>query len=240
MNNTEYLKKQAPGYILLAVLILLVGSFAVQSHQLGSTLASAFAPVSADSKTVGAADDITKVTAAEVRNAQSEYFELVEAIRENPQKISPLPPSKIDIETLWLARCIYSETKRPEEMELVAWVVRNRVETRYRGRGSYRDVVLDPFQFSAFNPGSPKRWFYANLDTKSDLRNWQRALTIAHRVRLAQPEYRPFSVRTRHFFSERSMTGQRHPDWAHGRSPVAPSRPFTVDERRFRFYEGIS
>ncbi len=240
MSNTEYLKKHAPGYTLLAVLILFVGSFAVQSHLLGGTLASAFAPVNTDARAVGAADEVAKITAAEVRKAQSEYFELVETIRENPQKIAPLPPSKIDLETLWLARCIYSETKRPEEMELVAWVVRNRVETRYRGRDSYRDVVLDPFQFSAFNPGSPKRWFYANLDTKSDLRNWQRALTIAHRVRLAEPEYRPFSVRTRHFFSERSMADQRHPDWALGRSPVAPSRPFTVDERRFRFYEDIS
>ena len=125
-------------------------------------------------------------------------------------------------------------------MELVAWVIRNRVETRYRGRASYRDVVLDPFQFSAFNPGSPKRWFYSNLDTKTQIRSWQRALTIAHRVRLAEPEFRPFSVQTRHFFSERSMVDQRHPNWARGRSPVAPSRPFTVDERRFRFYEGIS
>ncbi len=47
------------------------------------------------------------------------------------RRLPVLPPQelkKIDNETLWLARCIYSETKRPEEQELVAWVVRNRVE----------------------------------------------------------------------------------------------------------------
>src|SRR5690606_41478736 len=109
-----------------------------------------------------------------------------------------LPPTLIDPETLWLARCIYSETKRPEEMELVAWVVRNRVETRYRGRSSYRDVVLDPFQFSAFNPNNPKRSFYSTLDTRRPIGSWQRALTIAHSVRQAEAEYRPFSMQTRH------------------------------------------
>ena len=89
------------------------------------------------------------------------------------RKITPLPVQKlgtIDRETLWLARCVYSETNRPEEMELVAWTIRNRVETRYRGQSTYRGTVLDPFQFSAFNPGSSKRRHYLNLDPTSSAR----------------------------------------------------------------------
>lgn len=46
-------------------------------------------------------------------------------------------------EILWLARTIFSETKRPHEQELVAWVVRNRVETGYRGNATYEAAVLD-------------------------------------------------------------------------------------------------
>ena len=240
MRKIELKKKHVPGVTLFALLLLFVGSFVIHEDMLGGTIASALIMAEAADNPVASAQDYAEITAKDVRESEPRYDELVEAIRKNPQRIRPLPPSKIDLETLWLARCIYSETKRPEEMELVAWVVRNRVETRYRGRDSYREVVLDPFQFSAFNPNSGKRWYYANLDTQTQIRNWQRALTIAHRVRLAEPEFRPFPVQTRHFYSERSMIGQRHPEWARGKRPVAPTRPFTLDERRFRFYAGVS
>src|SRR3990167_3969174 len=53
-------------------------------------------------------------------------------------------------EILWLARLIYSETKRPEEQILVAWVVRNRVESNYTGE-SYKEVALHDSQFSGLN-----------------------------------------------------------------------------------------
>ena len=59
-------------------------------------------------------------------------------------RLSAPAPEVIDTETLWLARCIYSETKRPAEQELVAWVLRNRVETGYRGQTTYESTVLDP------------------------------------------------------------------------------------------------
>lgn len=200
----------------------------MEGDLVSKTIASAFIPAHPN------------ITGEEVKASQSDYAHLVETLRTNPQKLRPLPPSSIDAETLWLARAIYSETKRPEEMELVAWVIRNRVETGYRGRRTYRDVVLDPFQFSAFNPGNHKRWFYANLDPETDVRSWQRALTIAYRVRSAEPQYRPFSIKTRHFYSERSMIGRSNPYWATGQRPVVPERGFEIDQRRFRFYEGIS
>ncbi len=160
-------------------------------------------------------------------------------IRLGARRLPPVPPEAIDSETLWLARVIYSETKRPEEMELVAWVVRNRVETRYRGRTTYRDVVLDPFQFSAFIPYNPRRYYYMRLTPYSRAPGWQQALSIAYYVRFADTTHRPFSIRTRHFYSEQSMTGRLLPVWAEGVHPVQPMR-YRVDERRFRFYEDIS
>lgn len=148
--------------------------------------------------------------------------------------------SGIDSETLWLARAIYSETKQVHEQELVAWVIRNRVDTGYRSQHTYEGVVLDPYQFSAFNPGSPKRAFYTSLTPTDSLPGWQRALRIAHYVRHAEASQRPFSIKTRHFYSERSMVGRAHPYWANDRQLVMPNWTYRVDERRFRFYEAIS
>lgn len=161
------------------------------------------------------------------------------ASRPHTSRLVRLPP-KVDESTLWLARVIYSETKLPHEQELVAWVVRNRVETAYRGQTSYEDVVLDPYQFSAFNPGSSKRRFYTQLKPETNLPTWQHALWIAYYVRHADPAYRPFSVKTRHFFSEQSMTGRRQPVWANQRQFVPLGWNYYVDDRRFRFYEEIS
>lgn len=151
-----------------------------------------------------------------------------------------IAPSIVDESTLWLARAIYSETKLPHEQELVAWVVRNRVETQYRNKETYKGVVLDPYQFSAFNPGAPRRSFFLGLTPDVQIPGWQQALWIAHYVRHADASYRPFSVQTRHFYSERSMKGRRHPYWINRDQFVSPGQDFAVNERRFRFYKEIS
>ncbi len=153
---------------------------------------------------------------------------------------SVAPPVDVGAGTLWLARAIYSETKRPHEQELVAWVVRNRVDTDYRGNSTYREAVLDPYQFSAFNPGSSKRSLLTSLGPDTPLPRWQQALWVARYVRHADPVYRPFSIKTRHFYSERSMDERRAPYWARGSGTVAPAaQQYTVDEQRFRFFEQI-
>ncbi len=140
-------------------------------------------------------------------------------------------------EVLWLARAIYSETKQPQEQELVAWVIRNRLETGYRGKTSYRSVVLDPLQFSAFNPGSRVRKYYSSLQENSRATGWNAAIGIARRVATASPEARPFSPTTRHFYSERSMVGRKMPAWAVNKMPVKLPQ---VDERRFRFFAAVN
>lgn len=151
-----------------------------------------------------------------------------------------LDPAMLDSETVWLARCIYSETKLPHEQELVAWVVRNRVETNYRGKHTYRGVILDPYQFSAFNPGHPKRSHYASLSPLDSIAGWQHALRIAYRVRHADASERPFSKQTRHFFSIRSMPGDTIPHWVQNRRRVVPKWSYRVNQRRFQFFEAVS
>ena len=165
----------------------------------------------------------------------------VEEALKDPRNFHPLTPEQIDSETLWLARVIFSETKRPDEQVLVAWVVRNRVDTRYRGRSSYQGVVLDPWQFSAFLPGSDKAAHYTSLTAYSRVPGWQLALRIAYTVRFADPRHRPFSKNTRHFYSQRSMSGTGAPIWAHGLAPVDIGyHSIEVDPYRFRFFEDIS
>ncbi len=153
--------------------------------------------------------------------------------------VPPFMQDNVSEDVLWLARCAYSETKRPAEQELVAWVIRNRVETGYRGNRTYEGAVLDPYQFSAFNPGSAKRRLYTTLDGNSDAAGWQRALEVAHEVYYSPETERPFDETTRHFYSERSMVGGKTPAWAVGKRPVQPVR-FKPDPRRFRFYSSIA
>jgi hypothetical protein len=163
-----------------------------------------------------------------------------EAALLNPRSFRPLSPSLVDSETVWLARAVFSETKRPEEQILVAWVIRNRVETTFRGKNTYRDVVLDPYQFSAFMTNSADRDYYLSLDAASKDAGWQRTLYIAYNIRHLNDDYRPFSERTRHFYSERSMKDNERPTWVEGRNPLDIAPILDIDQTRFRFYEGIS
>jgi len=141
--------------------------------------------------------------------------------------------------TLWTARAIYSETVRRGEQELVAWVVRNRVETRYRGESTYAGVVTDPFQFSAFNRGSLMRDFLLSVDSAYATSEWSQAMRVARQVILADAGQRPFPITTRHFYSERSLGEADVPLWALEIEPVSVY-PFLVDERRFRFFDRVS
>lgn len=137
---------------------------------------------------------------------------------------------------LWLARCVLSETDRPHEMKYVGWVIRNRVETTYNGKSSYQAVVLDPFQFSAFNAGSGKRHKFMSLSQNSKYPNWDDAVQTATKVLHAPADQRPFEIKTRHFYSEQSMVGGRAPKWAREDKKVDLHN---VELKRFRFYKGI-
>lgn len=151
-------------------------------------------------------------------------------------RLAALRPYEMD-EVLWLARCLLSESNRTDEQRLVAWVVRNRVETGYRGN-AYREVVLEKFQFSAFNEPSERRTYLLSLNqtTRHDAA-WRSALGVALDVYRAPASERPFSLTTRHFYSPVSMPNRSTPAWAEGRVPVALA--VHVDDDRFRFYEDV-
>jgi hypothetical protein len=232
------MKKVDGSRLLVYVFMLLaVGAVSLQNaDSIGRTLASAMLP--SDSRAEPSAPEEAESTP--VRAAAATESVLYSDNQINFRRLTPLAPEMIDAETLWLARCIFSETKRVREQELIAWIVRNRVETSYRGRGTYQSVVMDPFQFSAFNPGSRTRQYYTNLGPNSRVPGWQTALRIAYEVRHADEKFRPFSAGTRHFYSEQSMVGPEHPDWALGLRPVLPERDYHVEPHRFRFFEGVN
>ena len=141
-------------------------------------------------------------------------------------------------ETVWLARGIYSETNLPHEMRYVAWVIRNRVELKFNGMTTYRDVVLDKWQFSAFNGDNPRRWYYINKSVTDGNDPWLEALHIAHEVRVADSTERPIPLLTTHFYSEISMIpAWRVPSWA---KTMEQYQVPNVEEKRFRFYSSDS
>jgi len=151
-------------------------------------------------------------------------------------RLRRLSPIEMD-EVLWLARCVYSESDKNNEQRLVAWVVRNRKESGFRG-SSYREVVLEDHQFTAFNAPSPRRAYILSLNQNSASAEWRSALSVALDVYQADPKERPFPITVRHFYSPVSMSGAIQPDWAKKTRPL-DSRALGVDPNRFLFYDGI-
>ncbi|MEM8485731.1 MAG: cell wall hydrolase [Bacteroidota bacterium] len=151
-------------------------------------------------------------------------------------RLEAMPPMEMD-EILWLARCIYSESNKANEQEHIAWVVRNRVNTQYRGE-NYREVILEPLQFSLFNTNSTRRNYILGLNQNSNSKPWVSALNIALKIYQASPEDRPFSKKTRHFYSPVSMKNSKTPAWAKNATPLN-SESFDIDPERFLFFEEI-
>ncbi len=209
---------------LVALVVCLTGTIAIESDLLSEPAPSV-------------SIDVSKTHADSIGTRPLSPIE--EALY-NPRRLPPLPPDQIDSETLWLARAIFSESKRLEEQYLVAWVIRNRVETKYRGKKTYQAVILDPNQFSAFRSSSQVKTFYTSLDSASRTPGWNQALRLAYGIKHTDAEYRPFSVTTRHFYSEQSMGSRRHPAWSRGKDPVEPRLSVEIKEDRFRFFDGIS
>lgn len=150
------------------------------------------------------------------------------------------PPAKIlnsdKEEILWLARVIFSETKNKDEMNLVGWVVRNRVEKEYRG-STYKEVALSNSQFSGLGPDDEQYHININMGYDSVNEKWLQALGVATTIYFADDTKRPFSNDVLHFYSPISV--RKTPDWtkdgnldytATGTSEVVP---------RFAFYSGV-
>ncbi|MEM1126669.1 MAG: hypothetical protein AAGI71_08460 [Bacteroidota bacterium] len=153
-----------------------------------------------------------------------------------PARLDQLASYELD-EVVWLARCMLSESDRGDEQYLVGWVVRNRVETQFRGR-TYREVILEPRQFSAFNDPTPRRDYLTRLGVQDRGPAWRTALALALKVYEAPASHRPFDLTTRHFYSPISMVGRTKPRWAEDATPLS-SEALGVDPQRFQFFTGL-
>lgn len=146
---------------------------------------------------------------------------------------------RLSNEVRWVARAIVSETKNANEQRHIAWVVRNRFEMAHRGAGSYKDVVLHPRQFSAFNKGMATRQFYMNLTSENAPwpDTWAKAKGIAREAILSDLSQSPLPPNVTHFYSPVSMPGHRAPLWANRLKPyeVEEINPF-----RFRFFTNVN
>ena len=136
----------------------------------------------------------------------------------------------------WLTRVMYAETDNPLEAWYVGWSVRNRVEKCYRGECTYRGVIMDPYQFSSFNPGYPYRQFYLSLGRDTTTARWKQFKNIAKLILSSDRSLAPFDKDALHFYSEISMVGRNRPLWAVNKDHI--DLPL-VNDYRFRFFNNI-
>jgi spore germination cell wall hydrolase CwlJ-like protein len=144
--------------------------------------------------------------------------------------------TEISEEILWFARTIYSETKKPEEQTLVAWVIRNRVESKYFP-STYKEVVLQYGQFSGMHATDKQFEVNVSMQYEDSSPSWDSALSIARSVYHADPILRPLPGTVTHFFSPISVT--RTPAWAANVKPAHEVRDTATNSVRFAFYGDI-
>ena len=147
--------------------------------------------------------------------------------------ISVLGFSKVDDEILWFARTIYSETKKAEEQKLVAWVIRNRVDSGLYG-DSYEDVVLARGQFSGMHATDKQYPVNISMDYDDASPAWDSAVSIARSVYYADADLNPLSSDVMHFYSPISVINT--PSWALGLEPAHTVADPVTKHIRFAFY----
>lgn len=139
-------------------------------------------------------------------------------------------------EILWLARVIFSETKDEDEMNLVGWVVRNRVEAEYRGN-TYKEVALSAKQFSGLNSKDAQYDININMGYDSTNEKWVKAIAVAEKIYFADEKDRPFSSDVLHFYSPVSVA--TIPKWALDGVPDYTVPGTDGMAPRFAFYSGV-
>lgn len=156
-----------------------------------------------------------------------------------PTEETTFEAQEIDIpndEILWFARAIYSETKRYDEQVLVAWVIRNRVDSQYRG-DDYESVVRSRSQFSGLGPDDLNYHYNISKGEHSTNESWINAVQVAKSVYDAPSALRPFSEDVMHFYSPISV--RTTPSWAEGKEPVITVKDTKNGGIRFAFFEGV-
>jgi len=139
-------------------------------------------------------------------------------------------------EILWFARTIYSETKKKEEQLLIAWVIRNRVESQ-KFPDTYEAVVRQPRQFSGLNPSDQQYWVNVGMQYGESGPGWDSALAVAEAVYSANSIFRPFATNVLHFYSPRSVAST--PSWAADIKATHVVRDTETESIRFALYAGV-
>lgn len=160
----------------------------------------------------------------------------ITAVPAEPSAATAPETSCVEEEVLWLARVTFSETKIVDEMPYIAWVVRNRVDTKYMG-STYKQVALYPNQFSGLNSDDEQFHTNMSLTLESENNSWRNAVTVAERVCNAPRTERLLPTSVRHFYSPRSVTYT--PTWA-----TQESLYYTIESSngyadRFAFHNNI-
>ena len=161
-----------------------------------------------------------------IQPAEQDEQPWITIVRED--SISPAQESE---EILWLARVIYSETKNEDEMRLIAWVVRNRVENDYWGDTTYKSVVTRKNQFSGLNYGDLQYSHNISLTYDDKYMVWQKALSTATEIYNASDSQRPFARDVQHFYSPNVISA---PNWAEN-----DKHAFSTNNDSFAFYKNV-
>lgn len=157
-----------------------------------------------------------------------------------------IEPTDLD----WLALCLVTESNRPDEWPYIAQVIENRRATGRWGN-TYRDVILAPKQFSAFNDFTkhdvaPALVFKVVAGTEERIVLMHAAAFCGAGPQeqtiksiLSSPQWsESISSATLHYYSPVSMKPPGStPPWA-----VRAERLYTppgIDPRRFVFAEAV-
>jgi len=149
---------------------------------------------------------------------------------------APLDDAQESREILWLARAVYSETKREDEQVLIAWVIRNRVESE-SFPDSYEGVVLDPGQFSGLQHTDKNYVLNISRMYEDTGTGWDTALRVARDVFYADGILRPIGRNVTHFYSPNAVSFV--PKWAEGSEPERIVRDREKNYIRFAFHADI-
>jgi len=122
----------------------------------------------------------------------------------------------LDVNLLHLAKTIYGEARGEniETMFTVGWVIRNRLQSGKHGK-TYKDVVLQPKQFSCWNKGDPN---YKRIKGTIKGRLWEVCIGVAIVVMQLSERHNPISG-VRHYYDK--SLDSNPPYWAEGGEYIA-------------------
>lgn len=145
----------------------------------------------------------------------------------------------------WLGLCLVTESNLPHEWSSIAQVIRNRAEHR-RWPESIRDVILEPSQYSHFNPYQDleleDRELYEAVVAGKKGRRLDRVL-LAQAVECARwalslPPWRaPFGPKVCFYYSPVSMSPPGKAPWWWGAEVGRGFTPPGINPWRFIFGE---